>query len=224
MFASCTPKLSDEKQPAGVSKTDIDSASFMVGYSFGMNIVQSNLGTLNAAQIIKGMQAAYAGEEIDYMQFQNIMSGFQEKRMAAMSEANKSKSEKMFADNSSKEGVVTTESGLQYKIIREGNGVKPASMDTVEVNYEGKNLKGEVFDSSYDRGESTSFPLNGVIPGWTEGLQYASEGSEIMLWIPSDLAYGPRGAAGGKIGPDEALTFRVELISVKPFVEAEPAK
>lgn len=224
MFASCTPKLSDEKQPAGISKTDVDSASFMMGYSFGMTMKQSNLGPLDVKQILKGMQAAYDGKEVDYMEFQNIMSGFQEKRMTAIATENEEKSAKFFAENGSKEGVVTTESGIQYKVIREGNGVKPASMDTVEVNYEGKNLKGEVFDSSYDRGESTTFPLNGVIPGWTEGLQYVSEGGEIMLWIPAELAYGARGAAGGMIGPGEALTFRVELLSVKPFVEAEPAK
>ncbi len=223
MSASCTPKFSDEKQPAGITKTDVDSVSYMIGYSFGMNIVQSNFGTLDANQIIKGIKAAYDGEKIDYMEFQNIVNGFMEKRMLAVSEENRARSEKMLAANSSKEGVVTTESGLQYKIIREGEGAKPSAQDTVEVNYEGKNLAGKVFDSSYDRGESVTFPLNGVIRGWTEGLQYVGEGGEIMLWIPAELAYGANGPSSD-IGPSEALQFRVELISVKPFVEPEPEK
>lgn len=223
MLASCTPKLSNDKQPAGITKTDIDSVSYMIGYSTGMSIVQSNLGALDANQIIKGIKAAYDGEKIGYAEFNNIVNGFIEKRMGAISEENQAKSEKMLAENSSKEGVVTTESGLQYKIVREGEGAKPSAQDTVEVNYEGKNLAGKVFDSSYERGESITFPLNGVIRGWTEGLQYVGEGGEIMLWIPAELAYGAYGQ-GPDIGPAEALQFRVELISVKPFVEPEPEK
>ena len=220
MLASCDKKTSEGSQPAGISQSDVDSVSYMIGYSTGMQISQSNFGPLSTSNIIKGIQDACKGVEVEYSVFQNVVNGFMDKRMAAVSSENADKSAKMLAANGKKSGVVTTESGLQYQIVREGDGVKPGERDTVEVNYEGKNLAGKVFDSSYERGEAVSFPLNGVIKGWTEGLQYIGEGGEIMLWIPANLAYGERNV-GADIGPNEALTFRVELISVKPFVEKE---
>ena len=217
-LTSCDQKTSDGEQPANITKTDVDSVSFMIGYSTGMSLKQSDFGPLSAKQIIKGIQAATSGVEIDYMQFQQIVNGFMEKRSQAIGEEMKKRSEDMLAAKAKEDGVVKTESGLLYKIVREGNGVKPAAADTVEVNYEGTNLDGHVFDSSYEREQTATFPLNGVIRGWTEGLQYVGEGGEIMLYIPADLAYGERGA-GGDIHPNEALTFKVELISVKPHVE-----
>ena len=220
MLASCNQQTSDGKQPAGITKTDVDSVSFLMGYSLGMSLVQNNFGPLNAGQIIKGIQAASEGVEIDYGKFQEVVGGFIEKRSQAIGEEMVSKSEKMLADKEKESGVVKTESGLLYKVVREGTGVKPTAADTVEVNYEGKNLAGKVFDSSYERGNSVTFPLGNVIKGWTEGLQYVGEGGEIMLWIPAELAYGNHGA-GADIAPNEALTFKVELISVKPFVEKE---
>jgi FKBP-type peptidyl-prolyl cis-trans isomerase len=222
MLASCDKKTSEGSQPAGISKSDIDSVSYMIGYSTGMQIVQSNFGPLSTNAIIKGIMDANKGVEVDYATFQNVVNGFMEKRMEAVSTENAAKSEKMLAANAKKSGVITTESGLQYQIVREGAGVKPGERDTVEVNYEGKNLAGKVFDSSYERGATAKFPLNGVIKGWTEGLQYVGEGGEIMLWIPADLAYGDRNV-GSDIGPNEALTFKVELISVRPYVE-QPAE
>lgn len=218
MLASCDKKTASGSQPAGISKSDIDSVSYMIGYSTGMQIAQSNFGPLSTNAIIKGILDANKGVEVDYAVFQNVVNGFMEKRMDAVSKENAEKSAKMLASNGKKNGVVTTESGLQYQIVREGNGVKPTERDTVEVNYEGKNLEGKVFDSSYERGATVSFPLNGVIKGWTEGMQYIGEGGEIMLWIPAELAYGDRNV-GADIGPNEALTFKVELVSVKPYVE-----
>jgi FKBP-type peptidyl-prolyl cis-trans isomerase len=223
MFASCDKKTAEGSQPAGISQSDIDSVSYMIGYSTGMQIVQSNFGPLSANSIIKGIIDANKGVEVDYATFQNVINGFMEKRMEAVASENAAKSDKMLTANAKKNGVVTTESGLQYQIIREGDGVKPTERDTVEVNYEGKNLDGKVFDSSYERGTTTTFPLNGVIKGWTEGLQYVGEGGEIMLWIPAELAYGDRNV-GADIGPNEALTFKVELVSVKPFVEQPEAE
>ncbi len=217
-LASCDKKTSEGSQPAGISKSDIDSVSYMIGYSTGMQLVQSNFGPLSTNGIIKGIQDACKGVEVDYVQFQTIVNGFMEKRMDAVAQDNAAKSEKMLSANAKKSGVVTTESGLQYLIVREGNEVKPGALDTVEVNYEGKNLEGKVFDSSYERNATAKFPLNGVIKGWTEGLQYIGEGGEIQLWIPADLAYGDRNV-GADIGPNEALTFKVELISVRPYVE-----
>ena len=218
MLASCDKKTSPGSQPAGISKSDVDSVSYMIGYSTGMQIAQSNFGPLSTNAIVKGILDASKGVEVDYAVFQNVVNGFMEKRMEAVAKDNAEKSAKMLAANGKKNGIVTTESGLQYQIIREGNGVKPTERDTVEVNYEGKNLDGKVFDSSYERGTTVTFPLNGVIKGWTEGMQYVGEGGEIMLWIPAELAYGDRNV-GADIGPNEALTFKVELVSVKPYVE-----
>jgi FKBP-type peptidyl-prolyl cis-trans isomerase len=218
MLASCDKKTASGSQPAGISKSDVDSVSYMIGYSTGMQIAQNNFGPLSTNAIIKGILDANKGVEVDYAVFQNVVNGFMEKRMDAVSRENAEKSAKMLAANGKKNGIVTTESGLQYQIIREGNGVKPTERDTVEVNYEGKNLEGKVFDSSYERGATVSFPLNGVIKGWTEGMQYIGEGGEIMLWIPAELAYGDRNV-GADIGPNEALTFKVELVSVKPYIE-----
>jgi len=217
-LTSCDQKTSDGKQPASITKTDVDSVSFMIGYSTGMSLKQSDFGPLSAKQIIKGIKAASEGVEIDYMQFQQIVNGFMEKRSQAIGEEMKKRSEDMLAAKEKEDGVIKTPSGLLYKVIREGDGIKPAAVDTVEVNYEGTNLDGKVFDSSYERNQTATFPLNGVISGWTEGLQYVGEGGEIMLYIPADLAYGERGA-GGDIHPNEALTFKVELVSVKPYVE-----
>ena len=223
MFASCDKKTSEGSQPASITKSDVDSASYMMGYNFGMMLKQYNMGPLSTNGIIKGMQDASKGVEIDYTTFQNVVNGFIEKRMAAVAEEYKEKSEKMLAENAKKDGVMTTESGLQYKIIREGEGVKPTALDTVEVHYEGTNLDGNVFDSSYERQVTAKFPLGNVIKGWTEGLQLVGEGGEIMLWIPAELAYGDR-SVSEDIRPNEALTFKVELISVRPYVEQPEEK
>ena len=124
------------------------------------------------------------------------------------------KGEAFLKENASKEGVKTTASGLQYKITKEGTGKSPKATDTVVVHYAGKLLDGTEFDSSIKRGEPATFPLNRVIPGWTEGLQLLKEGGKATLYIPSKLGYGERGA-GGKIGPNETLIFDVELIKIQ---------
>jgi FKBP-type peptidyl-prolyl cis-trans isomerase FkpA len=124
------------------------------------------------------------------------------------------KGEQFLAENAKKEGVKTTSSGLQYKHVKEGEGKSPKASDTVRVHYRGTTIDGKEFDSSYKRGEPIEFPLNGVIRGWTEGLQLMKEGGKAMLFIPSALAYGERGA-GGAIGPNETLIFEVELLKVK---------
>jgi len=134
--------------------------------------------------------------------------------LTTMAETPLEKGEKFLAENKTREGVKTTASGLQYKITLEGKGKSPAATDTVLVHYEGRLLNGTVFDSSIKRNEPISFPLNRVIPGWTEGLQLIKEGGKAILYIPSKLAYGSRGA-GGAIGPDETLIFEVELLKVQ---------
>ncbi|HAL72007.1 MAG TPA: peptidylprolyl isomerase [Verrucomicrobiales bacterium] len=131
-----------------------------------------------------------------------------------MSDIALAKGEKFLEDNAKKEGVVVTASGLQYKVITEGAGKSPSATDTVLVHYEGTLIDGKVFDSSYKRGEPIEFPLNRVIAGWTEGVQLMKEGAKYRLYLPSKLAYGPRGA-GRDIGPNEALIFDVELLKVR---------
>ena len=131
-----------------------------------------------------------------------------------MSAINLAKGEKFLEENGKKEGIVTTASGLQYQVITEGTGKSPKKTDTVLVHYAGTLLSGTEFDSSYKRKEPIEFPLNGVIAGWTEGVQLMKEGAKFRFFIPSKLAYGPRGA-GRDIGPNEALIFDVELLEVR---------
>jgi FKBP-type peptidyl-prolyl cis-trans isomerase len=131
-----------------------------------------------------------------------------------MAESPKETGAKFLKENAQKEGVKTLPSGLQYKVIHEGSGKTPKATDTVTVHYRGTLINGKEFDSSYSRGQPAEFPVNRVIAGWTEALQLMKEGSKWMLYIPSNLAYGSRGA-GGDIGPDETLIFEVELLKVR---------
>lgn len=131
----------------------------------------------------------------------------------SVSDQNKATGEAFLAENRKKEGVVTTASGLQYKILKQGDGASPKAADTVECHYEGRTINGKIFDSSYKRGQTASFPLNRVIAGWTEGVQLMKTGSKFEFYIPSGLAYGPRGMPGA-IGPNETLIFVVELVSI----------
>lgn len=226
VLSSCSGKTSNEKTPEGITNSEVNQISYMVGFNFGQWIAGNNFGALDCNQIIKGIKAAIAGEEIDEETFYNTMNEYMEKRNNALKAANEAEAAAFFEKNGKEVGVVTTESGLQYKIVRAGNGVKPAAEDQVEVNYEGSLLDGTVFDSSYSKdgeGENNpvTFGLNQVIAGWGEGIQYCEEGGEIILWIPSQLAYGERGA-GGKIGPGSALKFKVELNKIIK-AEAEEA-
>ena len=134
--------------------------------------------------------------------------------MEELAQKNKDAGEAFLAENAEREGVETTESGLQYEVIEEGNGERPTAEDQVEVHYTGELINGEAFDSSREREQTVTFGLNQVIPGWTEGLQLMSEGARYKLYIPSDLAYGPGGNQA--IGPNETLVFDVELIAVNP--------
>jgi FKBP-type peptidyl-prolyl cis-trans isomerase FklB len=145
---------------------------------------------------------------------QKEMVAKQEERVKAVAEKNKKDGEAFLAENKKKEGVKTVSSGLQYKVIKEGTGKVPKATDTVTVNYRGTLIDGTEFDSSYKRGQPATFPVNGVIKGWTEALQLMKTGSKWQLFVPSDLAYGDRGA-GPQIGPNSVLIFEVELLSIK---------
>ncbi len=178
-------------------------------------VVEPDSFMLALNDVRDGVESRLTDEEM-----QTVMQTFQEQAMAKREEEQKKiasenaeKGQAFLAENKAKEGVTTTESGLQYRVITEGSGVKPKATDTVTVHYSGKLLDGTEFDSSYSRNEPATFDLNSVIPGWTEGLQLMPQGSKWELVIPSELAYGP--GANGPIPPNSVLVFEVELLEVK---------
>ena len=215
LLSTCTPpekkiELKDEKA----------KASYSVGYQFGQNLKKMH-ADLDAGVLSKGLEDALSGKEslLSEEEMGSSLSDLRQKSMAAVqqelkeqAEKNLVEGEKFLAENKTKEGVKTTASGLQYKVLTEGEGPSPNAGDTVTVNYRGTLIDGTEFDSSYKRGEPATFPLTGVIPGWTEALQLMKKGSKWMLYIPPDLAYGERGA-GNRIPPNSTLIFEVELIS-----------
>lgn len=202
----------------------LDSQEQRLGYSigtmFGSRMAQ-DFAELDMTTFMAGFQDAFAGkdgkmtmEEVTqtiqaYQQEQMEKAQLEEQKAA---EEAKAASTAWLSEKEAEDGVMKTESGLLYKVITEGTGDKPSATDTVEVDYEGSLVDGSVFDSSYQRGESISFPLDGVIPGWTEGLQLMTVGSKYELYIPADLAYGPGGT--GPIPPHAALKFVVELHNI----------
>lgn len=193
-----------------------------VGYSLGYMMAEGNKGQvddLNLDAFETGFRDGYEEKEsaLTQEQMQQVLMSYQEKKQAelikemeAKAASNKEEGQKFLAENKTKEGVQTTDSGLQYKVVKEGTGASPKATDMVKVHYEGKLIDGTVFDSSYERGEPIEFPLNQVIPGWTEGVQLMKKGAEYELYIPSDLAYGESGTPG--IEPNSVLIFKVELL------------
>lgn len=202
-------------------KTDKDKVSYMVGMDIGKGLGQIK-DELDIAVVIKALQDEFKGDKTLMTQEeglevrQKFMERLQAKRVAeekVAADSNKSEGTAFLAKNKSKSGVKTTASGLQYEVIKEGKGKKPAATDTVKVDYTGTKIDGTKFDSSIDRGQPATFPLNGVIKGWTEGLQLMTEGSEYKFYIPADLAYGEN--APPSIGPNATLIFDVKLISIE---------
>lgn len=202
-------------------KTKQDSLAYAIGLQWGKNLKTDEL-VLSTDVIKQGIEDSYKdASKLTEAQIQGILTTFQqerqEKMMKAQQEAgagNLKKGELFLAQNKTKEGVKTTPSGLQYKVLKAGEGKSPVSTDKVKVHYHGTLIDGKVFDSSVDRGEPITFPLNGVIPGWTEGLQLVKESGKVRLFIPAGLAYGAQGS--GAIGPNEVLIFDVDLIKVNP--------
>jgi FKBP-type peptidyl-prolyl cis-trans isomerase len=198
--------------------------------NLGMSLKKQSV-EVDPAILSQGLKAAMAGgktlltpEEAQaaLMEVQNDLRKKQQEKMQVASEANKKEGAAFLAANKGKEGVVTLPSGLQYKILKEGTGPKPTATDSVVCNYRGTLINGTEFDSSYKRGQPATFPVVGVIKGWTEALQQMPVGSKWQLFVPSELAYGERGA-GGEIGPNATLIFEVELMSIQEKTKAEPA-
>jgi FKBP-type peptidyl-prolyl cis-trans isomerase FklB len=202
--------------------TDIDKLSYSIGTDLGKNLKKQDI-SINPAALAKGIEDGINGGTLllTDQQMKDVLTTFQKNLMAKRSalfdkkaQENKAPGEAFLAQNKGKPGVVTLPSGLQYKIITAGTGDKPGKEDTVEVEYTGRLINGEVFDTTEKAGKPISFKLSQVIPGWTEALQLMPAGSTWELYIPAQLAYGTRNV-GGPIGPNETLVFNVHLISIK---------
>ena len=203
-------------------KTSKEKFSYSLGMKMGENLHKQSV-PVDPAILARGLRDGLAGgktlltddeAQAAIMEVQNDMRKKQMEKKQEAGAANKKEGEGFLAANKSKEGVVTLPSGLQYKILKAGTGPKPTASDTVSCNYRGTLIDGKEFDSSYKRGQPASFPVSGVIKGWTEALQLMPVGSKWQLVIPSDLAYGDNGA-GADIGPDATLIFEVELLSIE---------
>jgi FKBP-type peptidyl-prolyl cis-trans isomerase FklB len=221
-FASSATQAQENKELT----TTKDKTSYSMGYNIGNAWKRQGIeaGDVDLQVLIRGLDDVMAGkpsvvsdqENRELLtQFQNELRTRREAKRKELGEKNQKEGEAFLAENKTKPGVQTLSSGLQYKVLTEGNGPKPTTNDTVTVNYRGTLLDGTEFDSSYKRGQPATFKVTGVIPGWTEALQLMPVGSKWQLFIPSELAYRERGS-GANIGPNAVLTFEVELLSIQP--------
>jgi FKBP-type peptidyl-prolyl cis-trans isomerase FklB len=220
--ASTAQTPAEQSQANSVLKTQKDKVSYAIGMNVGRNLHRQSID-VDPSILMQGLQASLTDgktlmteqdAQAVLMELQTEARKKQEEKMQQAGAANQKEGEAFLVANKAKEGVVTLPSGLQYKILKEGTGPKPLATDTVACNYRGTFINGTEFDSSYKRGEPTSFQVNGVIKGWTEALQLMPVGSKWQLFIPADLAYGARGA-GSDIPPNSTLIFEVELVSIQ---------
>lgn len=193
----------------------MDKLSYAWGLAMGKQLQAMGVKELNSEEFKDGVKVAFDGgtPKITVEEAQKIINDFLADLQKKAEAAARAEGEKFLVENGKKENVKTTASGLQYVVEKEGTGAQPTAEDEVTVHYTGKLLSGQVFDSSVSRGEPATFPLNRVIPGWTEGVQLMKEGAKYTFFIPSDLAYGPQGVQGA-IPPHATLIFEVELIKV----------
>jgi len=215
LSADAQRKSKNNKQEVNVMKTELDTVSYSLGVSIGANIKAQGMDSISVDAFAKALKDSYEGDSTTISvdeankHLQAYFGGLQAKKV---SEAKKGGID-FLAANAKKEGITTLPSGLQYEVIVEGNGAKPSATSKVTTHYHGTTIDGKVFDSSVERGQPAQFGVNQVIAGWTEALQLMAIGSKWRLFIPSDLAYGERGA-GADIPPHAALVFEVELISI----------
>ncbi|MFT4048122.1 MAG: FKBP-type peptidyl-prolyl cis-trans isomerase [Solimonas sp.] len=220
-FVAGCAKKDDKAAGDAALETDAQKFSYAIGVDLGKSL-QPVKDDVDLAALKAGLDDAFAGnppklDDAAREEIKNTVAKKMQERQIKQREEqatkNKEEGAKFLEENGKREGVKTTASGLQYEVLTEGKGDHPKSSDTVTVNYKGTLINGETFDSSYDRGQPVTFPLANVIPGWTEGVQLMTPGAKYKFYIPSDLAYGERGA-GVKIGPNQVLIFEVELISI----------
>lgn len=204
-------------------KTQNDKESYSIGHNIGKSMKQQDIN-INVEALAQGIRDALSGNsELTEDEIQSVMTEFQtrqvekqQQKMAKLSQTNAEEAKQFLSTNKSKQGVITTKSGLQYKVIKRGNGsTSPKATDTVVVHYKGTLIDGTEFDSSYKRNQPATFPVNGVIKGWTEALQLMKVGDQFTLYIPANLGYGDQGA-GPMIGPNQMLIFEVELKEINP--------
>jgi FKBP-type peptidyl-prolyl cis-trans isomerase FklB len=218
--------VSGEDKPAQL-KDQKDKFSYAVGLNIGMNFKRQNVD-VNVDNVLAGLKDGIAGKpQMTTDQIRETMMAFEKDMQQKQAEAgkkNEADAQKFLAENKKKDGVKTTSTGLQYKVMdgKEGKGTPPKATDTVTVNYRGTLIDGTEFDSSYKRGQPATFPVGGVIKGWTEALQLMKPGAKYQLFIPPDLAYGEH-SPSPTIPPNSALIFEVELISVQPSASSSPA-
>lgn len=204
--------------PITAQSPELAKVGYSVGYMMGTNVKQG-AKDLNLADINQGIHDGFNGKQsvLTREQMEKAVMDYQQKQAQQMLQGNLDKGNAFLVENAKNPKVKTTASGLQYEVLKEGNATKPKATDTVSVHYEGKLLDGKVFDSTGQHGgEPATFPLNQVIPGWTEGLQLMGEGAKYRFYIPSKLAYGEQGAPQGGIEPNSVLIFEVELLKVNP--------
>lgn len=196
--------------------TELDSVSYAIGVSVANSLKSQGVDGINADAVRAAFEAVANEAELpfDAQQADMIVRNYMSGMMAKKAEEGKQRGLDFLAENAKKEGVIVTESGLQYKVLKEGEGPNPEATSKVKVHYHGMLIDGTVFDSSVDRGEPITFGLNQVIRGWTEGVQLMKPGAKYEFYIPSELAYGERGS-GAKIGPHETLIFQVELLEIE---------
>ena len=194
----------------------MEKLSYALGLIIGNNLKGMNIEGLITGEFTRAVEQVLNGEKLEMteVQAQGLVQEFLREQQEAAGKAAREAGENFLAENAKREGVKVTETGLQYEVLTPALGIKPTPTDTVTCHYEGRLIDGTVFDSSYRRGEPASFPLQGVIRGWTEGLQLMSIGSKFRFFIPFDLAYGAQGA-GGSIPPYAALIFDVELLGIE---------
>jgi FKBP-type peptidyl-prolyl cis-trans isomerase FklB len=218
-----TKQQPDTNTPPSTPQTDKEKISYAIGASMGQSISDIS-DEIDLSMLQKGMKDRIDGKEmlVSNEEAQPLLQAFTEKlraqsqeKMAMLTQKNLDAGHAYLEENKTKEGVAVTESGLQYIVLKEGEGKSPGESDRVRVNYRGTKLDGTEFDSSYTRGEPVTFRADQVIAGWTEGLQLMKEGGKYRLFIPSDLGYGANGA-GQTIGPNEVLIFDIELLEVLP--------
>lgn len=207
--------ISSAKSQNNTLTGELDSLSYSLGILLGTSIRQAGIEDLNDKMVLNGLNDVSTGKQpvITLEQANMVVNAYLAKLNEKRAFISLLEGRKFLDENSNKEGVVTLPSGLQYKVIREGSGSSPSDTSVVTVNYTGTFTDGKVFDSSVQRGEPASFPVNRVIPGWTEALQLMKPGANWILYIPSELAYGENGPEG--IGANKVLIFDVELLSFK---------
>jgi FKBP-type peptidyl-prolyl cis-trans isomerase len=235
--APAKPGAPAKTQPPAATKAEEsqlpnlkDKVSYAIGMNLGTSLRRQSVD-IDTNIFLQGLKDAMAGgktlmtdEEAraTMIQLQNELRAKQEEKQKAAAETNKKEGDAFLAGNKTKQGVVTLPSGLQYKVLTEGKGPKPAATDSVVCNYRGTLINGTEFDASEKHGGPATFPVGGVIKGWTEALQLMPVGSKWQLFVPADLAYGARGA-GPDIGPGATLIFEVELLSIKEKEKEAPA-